>query len=396
MGPLHADRRHRVARHVATAERAGAVGRVDEGVVREREQLLVQRVVEQPGEIGGLPTERGGEVGAADIADEQRVAGQHGMRRRRAIGLVVDDDGDRLGRVTRRLQGLQAHLSEPDRVAVAQRHEVVLGRRSLSQVHAGADAIAQLEVAGDEVGVEVGQHDVADAQPELRRPLEVDVDVPARVDDRGLTTDGVTDEVRGVGQAAEVELFQDEARSGRVGGGVAHGVGQRRTSRSSVQTSVSTRAPGVRRDDGRAQSPLSIVTGSSAGPARYHRAPMPDDRPPAVGVVVLNYLGATDTVRCLESLRAVAPAPVIVVVDNASRRRLGRAHPGRRARGRGGRQRRQPRVRARQQRRHRAPPERVASTTSGCSTTTRRSRPRRWRRCSTWRPPTTASAPSGR
>ncbi len=39
---------------------------------------------------------------------------------------------------------------------------------------------------------------------------------------------------------------------------------------------------------------------------------------PLVGVVVLNYQGADDTVACLESLRAVTPAPTILVVDNAS------------------------------------------------------------------------------
>ena len=39
---------------------------------------------------------------------------------------------------------------------------------------------------------------------------------------------------------------------------------------------------------------------------------------PRVGVVVLNYRGGDDTVRCLESLAACTPAPTIVVVDNAS------------------------------------------------------------------------------
>ena len=42
------------------------------------------------------------------------------------------------------------------------------------------------------------------------------------------------------------------------------------------------------------------------------------DHCPLVGVVVLNYQGADDTLRCLESLAAVSPAPVVLVVDNAS------------------------------------------------------------------------------
>jgi GT2 family glycosyltransferase len=44
---------------------------------------------------------------------------------------------------------------------------------------------------------------------------------------------------------------------------------------------------------------------------------MPDDHP-LVGVVVLNYRGAEDTIRCLRSLEAVLPRPLVVVVDNAS------------------------------------------------------------------------------
>jgi GT2 family glycosyltransferase len=44
---------------------------------------------------------------------------------------------------------------------------------------------------------------------------------------------------------------------------------------------------------------------------------MADDHP-LVGVVVLNYQGAEDTVRCLRSLDAVVPRPLVVVVDNAS------------------------------------------------------------------------------
>jgi GT2 family glycosyltransferase len=42
------------------------------------------------------------------------------------------------------------------------------------------------------------------------------------------------------------------------------------------------------------------------------------DHCPLVGVVVLNYRGAADTVRCLDALAAVEPGPVVVVVDNAS------------------------------------------------------------------------------
>jgi GT2 family glycosyltransferase len=58
---------------------------------------------------------------------------------------------------------------------------------------------------------------------------------------------------------------------------------------------------------------------------------MPDHRP-RVGVVVLNFRGAEDTVRCLESLRTLDPQPHVVVVDNASAdgslERIAAAAPG--------------------------------------------------------------------
>ena len=85
---------------------------------------------------------------------------------------------------------------------------------------------------------------------------------------------------------------------------------------------VATEEPGPAGDEdaGTRRAHLGCYgSGVRRGPHRhrYARAPMPEHRP-AVGVVVLNYQGATDTVRCLDSLQAVTPQPVIVVVDNAS------------------------------------------------------------------------------
>ena len=71
------------------------------------------------------------------------------------------------------------------RVAVGERRERVLGLRRRAEIDRGADAIAQLEMAGDEVGVEVRQEDVRDAQAVLVGEREVLVDVALRIDDRG-------------------------------------------------------------------------------------------------------------------------------------------------------------------------------------------------------------------
>ena len=81
---LLADGGHRLGREVLPARRAGAVGREHLGRVGQREQPLVQRVVELAGELVGRDADRGEQVGAADVADEQRVAGEHAVGR--AVG----------------------------------------------------------------------------------------------------------------------------------------------------------------------------------------------------------------------------------------------------------------------------------------------------------------------
>ena len=95
---LLADRRHGLGRQVLAARRAGTVSREHLGGIRQREQALVEGVVELAGQFLGGDTDRGQQVGAADVADEQRVAGQHPVRRG-VVTVRVDDDADRLRRV---------------------------------------------------------------------------------------------------------------------------------------------------------------------------------------------------------------------------------------------------------------------------------------------------------
>ena len=62
--------------HLAAAERAGAVGGEDLGVVGEVEELVVKAGVEEGGEL--LRSVVAGEVGTAYVADEEGVAGEDG------------------------------------------------------------------------------------------------------------------------------------------------------------------------------------------------------------------------------------------------------------------------------------------------------------------------------
>ena len=191
------------------AQRPGAVRRVDGGGVGKRQQLVAQRVVQQAAEVVRRPPERHAQIGTADVADEQRVAGQDGLRLGGAAIGIVDDQRDRLGRVTRRLERLQPHPAEIDDVAVVERRERVLRLRGRAQIDRRAGAIAQLEVAGNEVGVEVREEDVLDPQAMLGGEREVLIDVTLRVDDGRRARLLVADQIRGVREAIQIELLED-------------------------------------------------------------------------------------------------------------------------------------------------------------------------------------------
>ena len=76
------------------AERAGAVRGIDEACVGKREKFVVEGIEEHAAELRGGPAERGAEIGAADVADEERVAGEDGVGLRGADGEIEDEDGD--------------------------------------------------------------------------------------------------------------------------------------------------------------------------------------------------------------------------------------------------------------------------------------------------------------
>ena len=72
-----------------------------------------------------------------------------------------------------------------------------------------AATVAQFQMAGDEVGVEVGEEDVADLKAKFLGVGQVLLDVALGVDDDGGRTGLVSEQIGGVGQAAQVVLFQN-------------------------------------------------------------------------------------------------------------------------------------------------------------------------------------------
>jgi len=211
--PLVANGRDRVLRQRLAAQRAGTVRRVHQGGVWKREQFAMKRVEQHAAEVDRRPAERRAEIRTSDVAHKQRVARQDRRRRRGARDRVVHDKGNRFRRVPGRLQRLDAHVAEIDDAAIANRRERVFGVGGATQIDSGAGAVTQLEVAGNEISVEVGQKDMADAQAVIRSERQVLIDVALRIDYRGQATPLVANKVRGVRQAVEIELSQDHWRA---------------------------------------------------------------------------------------------------------------------------------------------------------------------------------------
>ena len=108
-------------------------------------------------------------------------------------------------------QDFEAQSREVERIAVLHRHEGVFRLGAGAEMDSRAATVAQFQMAGDEVGVEVGEEDVADLEPEFLGVGQVLLDVALRVDDDGGRTGLVSEQIGGVGQAAQVILFQNHS-----------------------------------------------------------------------------------------------------------------------------------------------------------------------------------------
>nr|WP_308406722.1 hypothetical protein [Streptomyces sudanensis] len=132
------------------------------------------------------------------------------------------------GGVARGVEDLQVDLAEAQVLAVVQGVGVEVECGGGAVGDAGAGAFGQFQVAGEEVGVDVGLDDALDGQAVALGGGEVVVDVAPGVDHDGPAGGAVADEVRGVGEAVEVEPHEDQ-RSGVVRHEGLLGMGDART-----------------------------------------------------------------------------------------------------------------------------------------------------------------------
>jgi hypothetical protein len=108
-----------------------------------------------------------------------------------------------------RLERRQPYAAEFDGLAIVEGMEGVLGAGGSSQVDSGARPVAQLKMARQKVSMEMGQKYVCNTEPVFRRIRQVTIYVALGVDNGGNAGGFVADEVRGVGEAIQVELLKN-------------------------------------------------------------------------------------------------------------------------------------------------------------------------------------------
>ena len=107
--------------------------------IGQLQQFVVQRPVQRPGQRLRRQASVGKKIWATHIADKQRVAGEYAVGHL-IVGVLVDNDAYRLGRVSRCRENLQGDLAQWDPLAVAQRLDL--------ELHVGVFAVADPSPGG--------------------------------------------------------------------------------------------------------------------------------------------------------------------------------------------------------------------------------------------------------
>ncbi len=100
------------------------MGRVDQGLVGQRQQFLPQGIVEHAGEVGGRHAHGCHEIRTPDVSDEQRVSRQDGVGMLGVLREMVDKNRNRFRRMTGCLQNFEADLAKCQRVTLSKSPEL--------------------------------------------------------------------------------------------------------------------------------------------------------------------------------------------------------------------------------------------------------------------------------
>jgi hypothetical protein len=108
-----------------------------------------------------------------------------------------------------RLECLEAHTAKREDVPILKGPEGVLSLCAGAQADGGADTVAQFQVPGQKIGMEVGEEHVPNLHIVLFGITQILRDVPLRVDDNGSTSGFVSNKIRGMRQTTKIILLQD-------------------------------------------------------------------------------------------------------------------------------------------------------------------------------------------
>ena len=111
--------------------------------------------------------------------------------------------------MARGLEHLQAQPWKVERISLPHGFKFIFRLCARTKMDGCAATIAQFQMARDEVGVEVSEEDVADVKAQLLAVGNVLLNVALRVDDDRRRTRLVSNQIRRVGQASQVILFQN-------------------------------------------------------------------------------------------------------------------------------------------------------------------------------------------
>jgi hypothetical protein len=149
-----------------------------------------------------------GEVRPSDVADEQRVAGQHGPWLRRAPAVDQRERGV-LRPVAGGVQRADGDVAEAQLPPVVERLVGVVGRGEPVDVDRRPGRRGEAPVAGDVVGVVVRLQDVRDSDAHVAGEREVLLDVELGIDHGRDARALVADEIRRAPEVVVDDLAED-------------------------------------------------------------------------------------------------------------------------------------------------------------------------------------------
>ena len=106
-------------------------------------------------------------------------------------------------------QNFEPHSRKIKPVAIFHPHKCVFRLGAGTEVDRGAATVAQFQMAGYEISMEMGEEYVSDLEAQFVCIGQVLLDIALRIDDDRRRTGLVSEQIRSVGKAAQVVLFEN-------------------------------------------------------------------------------------------------------------------------------------------------------------------------------------------